>query len=82
MRSTIVCKCHFVASGAERHGVVAVVTLPSSEKHGAIVVAGQVASESNLAHGPLVVVEVGEEQVVEVCVEQLLFCWRDGHQQN
>ena len=54
------------------HSAVTVIALPAAEKHGAIVVAGHVASESNIAHGPLIIIDVVEEQVVEVLIQPLL----------
>ena len=50
------------------HSAVTVIALPAAEKHGAIVIAGHVASESNIAHGPLIIIDVVEEQVVEVLI--------------
>ena len=68
--------------GAEMHSAVTVVALPAAEKHGAIVIAGHVASESNIAHGPLIIIDVVEEQVVEVLIQPLLPGRFDLHEQS
>ena len=68
--------------GAKMHSAVTVVALPAAKKHDVVVVAGHVASESNIAHGPLIIIDVVDEQVVEVLVQPLLPGRLDLHEQS
>jgi hypothetical protein len=48
------------------HGVLAVVSLPTTEQCGVVEVSGQVGREGNIACGPFVFVDVVQEELVEV----------------
>ena len=60
--------------GAKMHSAVTIIAL--------LVVAGHVASESNIAHGLLIIIDVVEEQVVDVLVQPLLPGRLDLHEQS
>jgi hypothetical protein len=48
------------------HGVLAVVSLPTTEQCGVVEVSGQVGREGNIARGSFVFVDVVQEELVEV----------------
>ena len=51
------------------HGLVAVISIPSTQESRAKIVSGHVAREGNIANGPFEVVYVCDAKLVELVVE-------------